>query len=85
MVYILIVAAIISFFLDRIVDVYVIVVVIFVNSIIGFSQDYKAEKAIQALKKMIVPQARLIRGNELIQIPARDLVPGDIILSRRRR
>ncbi|MCA9485280.1 MAG: HAD-IC family P-type ATPase, partial [Nanoarchaeota archaeon] len=80
MVYVLLVAAGISLFLGRIIDVYVIVFVIFVNSIIGFSQDYKAEKAIKALKQMIVPQARLLRDNELIQIPARDLVPGDIII-----
>lgn len=80
MVYILIIAAAISYFLDRMIDVYVILVVILVNAAIGFAQEYKAEKAVKALKKMIVPQARIIRNGELIQIPAKLLVPGDIII-----
>jgi len=80
MVYILLVAAAISLFLDRLIDVYVIVAVILINAIIGFLQEHKAEKAIKALKKMIVPQARLYRDGELVQIPAKNLVPGDIIV-----
>lgn len=80
MVYILFIAAAISFFLGHYIDVYVMLFVILINSTIGFFQEYRAEKAIKALKKMIVPQAKVFRDNELIQIPARDLVPGDVIL-----
>ncbi len=79
MVYILIAAAIISFWLNRIIDVYVILAVLVVNSVIGYYQESRAENAIRSLKKMIVPMARVYRDGELMQIPARDLVPGDII------
>jgi len=79
MVYILIAAAGISYFLERLVDVYVILGVIVINAAIGFYQESRAEKAIKALKKMIVPQADVYRNGELVRIPAKELVPGDII------
>src|SRR3989344_1971091 len=78
-VYILLIAGIISFFLDHRVDMYVILAVIIINSTISFLQEYKAEKAIKALKKMVVPLAKVYRSGQLLQINARDLVPGDII------
>jgi len=80
MVYILIAAALISFLLHKMIDVYVIAVVIIINAAIGFSQEYKAESAIRALKKMIVPLARVYRGGDLVQIPAHEIVPGDILV-----
>tara|TARA_Y100000310_G_scaffold345811_1_gene470320 strand:+ start:4805 stop:7498 length:2694 start_codon:yes stop_codon:yes gene_type:complete len=79
-IYILVLAAIISFIFDRFIDVYVIVAVIIINASIGFFQEYKAEKAIEALKKMIVQNAKVYRSSQLLQIPAKNLVPGDIIL-----
>ena len=80
MVYILLAAAIISFLLDRIVDTYVILVILIINSIVGFTQEYKAEKAIKSLKKMIVLQTKVLRNSELMQIPSKNLVPGDIVI-----
>lgn len=80
MVYILIIAAAISLYLDRIVDVYVISGVILLNAIIGFSQERKAERTIKSLKKMIVPLTKVYRNNGLVKTPAKNLVPGDIIL-----
>lgn len=80
MIYVLIVAAIISFILERTVDVYVIAAVILVNATIGFLQEFKAEKAIKSLNKFLVPRTKVIRNNELLQISAENLVPGDIIL-----
>lgn len=80
MVYILIAAALISFLLDRVVDVYVIAGIIVINSVIGFTQERKAEQAVKALRKMIVHQTKIIRDGELIQIPVKYLVPGDIIV-----
>jgi len=79
-IYILIIAAIISFAVHHLIDVYVIIAVLFINISIGFLQEYKAERAIQILKKIIVPYAKVFREGELLKIPAEKLVPGDIIL-----
>jgi len=79
-VYILIIAAIISFIVKNLIDMYVIIAVIIINSSIGFFQEYRAEKSISALKQMIVQYARVYRNIELIKIPTKNLVPGDIIL-----
>ncbi len=80
MVYILIIAAVISFVLERSVDFYVIIGIIIINAFIGYFQESRAEQAIRSLKKMIVLQARVLRDGEVLQIPALELVPGDIIL-----
>jgi len=78
-VYILIAAVIISFFAKNLIDMYVIIAIILINSSIGFFQEYRAENAINSLKKMIVPYAKVYRDSELLNIPAARLVPGDII------
>lgn len=80
LVYILFAAAAISAWFQHYVDVGVIAAVVMLNAIIGFIQEYKAERAIEALKKIIVAQAKVYRDGELVQIPARELVPGDVIL-----
>ncbi len=80
LIHILIIAAIISFFIGHLIDVCVITTVILINAIIGFVQEHKAEMSIQALKKMVVPHAKVFREGELLQIPSKKLVPGDIIL-----
>lgn len=79
LIYILFAAALIAFLFQHYIDVYVIFAVILLNAIMGFIQEYKAEKAIRALRSMIVQHARVFRDGELVQIPARDLVPGDIL------
>lgn len=78
--YILLIAALISFLFGHIIDIYVILGVIIINGIMGFIQENKAERAIQALKKLIVPYAKVYREGELKRIRSRELVPGDIIL-----
>ncbi|MBI2452252.1 HAD-IC family P-type ATPase [Candidatus Pacearchaeota archaeon] len=80
MVYILAIAAAISFFFERMIDVYVIIGVVAVNAVVGYFQESKAEKAIRALKEMIVQRAKVYRDGELVQIPAKYIVPGDMIL-----
>ncbi len=80
LIYVLIIAAIISAIFSKWIDVYVILIVILLNAIFGFFQEYKAEKAIQALKKMIVPVAKVYREGNLFEISAKHIVPGDVIV-----
>lgn len=79
MVVILIVAAIILFFLQEYKDTIVIFIIIALNSILGFTQEYRAEQAMAALKKMATPKVRVRRGGQIKEISSRDLVPGDVI------
>ncbi len=80
LVYVLIAAGIISFFFHKIIDVYVISVVVVLNAALGFVQEYKAERAIQALKKMVVSVAKVYREGKLLEISAEHLVVGDIVV-----
>ncbi|NVM29259.1 MAG: HAD-IC family P-type ATPase [Candidatus Helarchaeota archaeon] len=80
LVYVLLVAVLISFFAGHLIDVYVILTVIIINTTIGFIQEYKAERSIHALKKLIVPYAKVYRDGELHRIHSRELACGDIIL-----
>lgn len=80
MVLILIVAAVISGLLGEYKDVIVIMVIVVLNALLGFSQEYKAEQAMAALKKMAVPKVKVRRGGHVSEIPAQELVPGDLIL-----
>lgn len=82
LIYILLLAAIISFYVHELIDVYLILAIVLFNAIVGFLQEYRAEKAIDALKQMIVPIAYAYRDKELTQIEAKNLVPGDVIYLR---
>lgn len=79
MVIILIVSAGISIFLHEYVDAVAIMVIVILNATLGFTQEYKAEKAMASLKKMAVPKVKVRRGGHLIEGQAVDLVPGDVI------
>ena len=79
MIVILIIAAIISGLIGDIVDTYIIMAILILNAIVGFIQEYRAEKAMEALKQMSAAQARVYRDGSLIDIPSSELVPGDII------
>ncbi|KYK27413.1 MAG: hypothetical protein AYK23_02400, partial [Candidatus Proteinoplasmatales archaeon SG8-5] len=80
MVIILIIATVISALLGEYIDALVIMIIVILNSIFGFAQEYKAEKALLALREMSAPDAKVIRNGKETIIPARELVPGDIIL-----
>ncbi len=80
MVIILIIAALISLGLKEYLDAIVIIAIILINAAIGFQQEYKAEEAMSALKKMAVPLVKVRRGGHVSEISARELVPGDIVL-----
>lgn len=80
MVLILIISAIVSLFLGDLEDALAILAIVVLNAILGFSQEYRAEQAIAALKKLAVPYVRVRREGHVQQISAVELVPGDIVL-----
>ena len=79
LVVLLVIAALISFFIGSVVDASLIMLIVFLNGIFGFIQNYRAEKSIEALKKLSVPKAKVIRDGERQTIESTDLVPGDVI------
>ena len=80
MVIVLIIAAIVSALLRDWKDAISILAIVVLNAILGFIQEYRAERAMQALKQMAAPIVRVRRGGQVNEIDARDLVPGDVIL-----
>ena len=80
LLYVLIVAAIVTFLLGHHTDTYVIIGVVLVTAIIGFIQEGKAETSLEALKKMMVPECNVLRDGERKTIAARELVPGDVVV-----
>lgn len=79
MILILIAGAILSVFLQEIIDAIIIMSVIVLNAIIGVAQEFKAEKAIEALEKLSNPKAYVIRDGYVKEIDSKDLVIGDIV------
>jgi P-type Ca2+ transporter type 2C len=80
MVIILLVSAVISFFLEEYTDAIVILIIVILNALLGFTQEFRAEQAMAALKKMAVPTVRSRRSGHTREISASKLVPGDIVL-----
>jgi Ca2+-transporting ATPase len=80
MVLILIAAAVISGLLGKVTETVAIAAIVILFALLGFVQEYRAERAMAALKKLAVPIVRVIRGNQKLEVSARDLVPGDVIL-----
>lgn len=75
----LVAAAVISAILGEIVDASAIVAIVVLNTIMGVAQESRAEAALDALKKMAAPEAQVLRDGRRVSIPARELVPGDIV------
>ena len=75
MIIVLIAAAIVSGIIGEIVDTLAIVIIVVLNAIIGFIQEYRAEKAMKALKKMAAQNALAMRDKMPVNIPASELVP----------
>ncbi|TKB60315.1 MAG: cation-translocating P-type ATPase [Nitrospira sp.] len=79
-VWVLIGAAIISGLLEDWLDAAAIFAIVFLNGVLGFVQEFRAERSLAALRKMSVATAQVLRDGVLRSIPARELVPGDVIL-----
>ncbi len=80
LVLLLIFATIVSAAIGNFLDAGAIAAILILNALLGFWQEYKAEAAIEAIKKFAAPRARVIRGGKPEEIPTEELVPGDFVL-----
>ena len=80
MILVLLVAALVSALMGEWKSGYVILAIVVVNAVIGFLQEYRAERAMAALQKMAASQAQVLRDGQPRQVAAADLVPGDVVL-----
>ena len=81
-IYLLVVAVIISFFVGKSITAYALLAVISLVIITGFYQEYRAEKVINSLKNMLMPISIVIRNGKEIEISSKEIVPGDLIILR---
>ena len=65
---------------SELIDGFIILGIVLANAVIGFVQEFKAEKAMDALKKMTQPEAKVMRGGEVRKVASQDIVVGDIVL-----
>jgi len=80
LVLILIGASLVSALIGEVTDSIVIILIVILNATLGVIQEFKANKALEALKKMAAPEAKVIRDGKIVEIPARELVPGDLVI-----
>ncbi|WP_040214318.1 cation-translocating P-type ATPase [Clostridium polynesiense] len=80
LIYILVVAALISGFTGEINEAIIITIVIVLNAVIGVAQESKAEKAMEALKQMSTPKAYVRRNGDTFEVDSKNIVPGDIVI-----
>ncbi|MBN1263640.1 MAG: HAD-IC family P-type ATPase [Candidatus Pacebacteria bacterium] len=80
LIYILFLAGLVTLFLKEWTDSIVIFLAVGINTVLGFIQEYKAEKSLLALKEILVPQARVIREGKEVQIEVERIVPGDLVV-----
>lgn len=80
LVIILLVAAVLAALLGELIDAAAIAVIVVLNGILGFVQEWRAERAIEALRDMLAPMAEVIRDGRPVMHPANELVPGDLVV-----
>ena len=79
MVLVLIGATVISAFLGEIADAVTILAIVIINAVLGFVQEFRAEKSLDALMKLTAPESAVLRNGKEVKVPAEQLVPGDIV------
>ncbi|MCR4401763.1 MAG: cation-translocating P-type ATPase [Firmicutes bacterium] len=80
MVLVLVAAAGVSLALGETADALAILAIVTLNGVLGFLQEYRAERSLEALKELAAPSARVIRGGVLAEVKAREVVPGDLLV-----
>lgn len=80
LIYFLLAASVTAFLLGHHVDAAVIMAVVLVNAVVGFVQEGKAEKALDAIRGLVSPQAHVLRDGRRVSLPVAEIVPGDIVL-----
>lgn len=80
MVLILIASTLVSAFMGEITEAITIITIVVVNAVLGFVQEYRTERTMEALKGLAAPTARVIRDGRMVEIPAEKIVPGDLVL-----
>lgn len=79
MIIVLVIAAVVSGIVGETTDTIIILVIVVLNAIVGFVQEYRAEKAMEALKKMATQSSRVLRAGKTSAVPSSELVPGDVV------
>lgn len=80
MVMVLLASTAISIFMGEMIEAFTIIAIVIVNAIMGFVQEYKTEKTLEALKGLAAPTAKVIRDDRILTISAQEIVPGDLVL-----
>jgi Ca2+-transporting ATPase len=80
LIIILLIATVLSIIIGEILDAAIIGIIVIFSAVLGFIQEYKAERALEALKKMLSPNITVVREGKEEEVPTRELVPGDILI-----
>jgi len=80
MVLILLAATAVSIFMGEMTEAVTIIVIVVINAVLGFVQEYRTEKTMEALKELAAPTAKVMRDGKPVEIAAEEIVPGDLII-----